>query len=239
MASLLEKPVLVFSAASMLRLAMLFYGQWQDQHSALKYTDIDYYVFTDASRYVHHGTSPYLRDTYRYTPLLAWVLTPTAWSEHWFSFGKALFAVGDILTGWLMILILQHSRQFSLGRATRYASIWLLNPMVATISTRGSSEGMLAFVTMLLLWTAVRGELALTGVLLGFAVHLKIYPFIYAVCLLWAMAPGPSKLEKLEVSKTIKETVDSLSALVTSGRLRLALSSALTLTALNTAMYLR
>lgn len=55
MASLFERPSLVFGAAIVLRAILLVYGAWQDAHSAVKYTDIDYMVFTDAARYVSKG----------------------------------------------------------------------------------------------------------------------------------------------------------------------------------------
>ncbi len=51
------------------RLIMLFYGNYQDTHSEVKYTDIDYSVYSDAARYVVNGTSPYRRETYRYQTL--------------------------------------------------------------------------------------------------------------------------------------------------------------------------
>jgi len=175
----------VFTASIVLRAVLLVYGHFQDTYSPLKYTDIDYYVFTDAARYVFHGRSPYLRDTYRYTPLLSWLLLPTAWSGWWFMFGKILFALADVVAGWIMYTILNRSKNMTSGRAIRFASLWLLNPMVAQISTRGSSEGLLGVIVMILLWTALQKKFFLAGCVLGFAVHFKIYPFIYGVSILW------------------------------------------------------
>ncbi|KAG2163276.1 hypothetical protein JADG_003015 [Aureobasidium aubasidani] len=131
---------LIFSISILLRAVLLLWGEYQDAHSPLKYTDIDYLVFTDASRYVYHNQSPYLRDTYRYTPLLAWLLYPTAWGNRWFCFGKAVFAAGDIVTGYLIFDLLK-KQGMEKAKAMGFSCIWLLNPMVANISTRGSSEG--------------------------------------------------------------------------------------------------
>lgn len=173
---------LVFTAALLLRVILLFYGIYQDAHSALKYTDIDYYVFTDAARSVSQGGSPYDRATYRYTPLLAWILLPTSWSGRnglWFHSGKALFAASDLIAGWF-ILILLKKQGLEKSKALKYASVWLLNPMVANISTRGSSEGLLCVLVMANLWAFETGRIALAGILLGLSVHFKIYPFIYS-----------------------------------------------------------
>jgi hypothetical protein len=112
----------------LLRLLLIAYGIYHDAHSPLKYTDVDYYVFTDAAQFMHQGKSPYLRETYRYTPILAWMLIPTAWPGC-FSWGKLMFALGDVAAGWIMILILRQ-RGMNHARSLKYASIWLLNPMV-------------------------------------------------------------------------------------------------------------
>jgi len=145
--SVLSSPSAVFISAFLLRAILLVYGIYQDSVSALKYTDIDYYVFTDAARAVSVQSSPYDRATYRYTPLLAWILLPTTWGGLWFHFGKALFALSDLIAGWLILTLLE-KRGLDKQYALKYASVWLLNPMVANISTRGSSEGLLCVLVM-------------------------------------------------------------------------------------------
>lgn len=248
-----KSPLLVIASSILLRLLLLLWGHYQDTHSPLKYTDIDYLVFTDASRYLARARSPYDRATYRYTPLLAWLLYPTVWGGLWFEFGKVLFAVGDVVTGVLVFLILSSRRSGGGGgggggqgkvgsmggiggmeteKALRYASIWLLNPMVANISTRGSSEGLLAVIVTALLWAVLRGHVRLAGVLLGLAVHFKIYPFIYAASVFWYLdgARGGGGVQDGTGWGRVRRFVNK-------ERCRLALYSAVTFMGLNVAMY--
>ncbi|KAL3427462.1 GPI mannosyltransferase (FHA domain-containing protein) [Phlyctema vagabunda] len=232
-----SSPGLVFSAAIALRVVLFFYGLWQDANSPLKYTDIDYVVFTDAARYTAFGHSPYDRETYRYTPLLAWMLLPTTWSSTWFSFGKVLFAVGDIVAGWLIVLVLRSSQGMSTERALKFASIWLLNPMVATISTRGSSEGLLGVMVIALLWAITQKRIILAGGLLGLGVHFKIYPFIYAPSIIWWL--DDSQISKKSSTKKTKNSdlSSQVLAFINADRIKLTLTSLATFVALNTIMY--
>ena len=44
------KSVIIFS--TLLRITLTFYSEWHDKHAVVKYTDIDYHVFTDAARFL-------------------------------------------------------------------------------------------------------------------------------------------------------------------------------------------
>ncbi|KIX93848.1 uncharacterized protein Z520_10473 [Fonsecaea multimorphosa CBS 102226] len=225
--SLLSSRISVFTSAFLLRAVLLVYGIYQDSVSALKYTDIDYYVFTDAARAVSRHASPYDRATYRYTPLLAWILLPTSWGGLWFHFGKALFALSDLIAGWLILRLLKRQ---GLGeqRALRYAAVWLLNPMVANISTRGSSEGLLCVLVMALLWAFETKKTVLSGLLLGMCVHFKIYPFIYGASMLWALETS---------SSSTTNTLQVVFQFFNESRVLLLLTSISTFAALNLLMY--
>ncbi|EUC38840.1 glycosyltransferase family 50 protein [Bipolaris zeicola 26-R-13] len=238
LSSFFRSPILVFTTSIVLRAVFLIYGLWQDANSPMKYTDIDYYVFTDAARYISRGQPPYARDTYRYTPLLAWLIYPTVWSgKFWFSFGKILFAVGDVATGWMMFRILKEYKKMGDERALKFASIWLLNPMVATISTRGSSEGLLGVFVTALLWAVLAKKVPLAGFLLGFAVHFKIYPFIYAVSIVWFLDETQFRSTKSVASQPSRSLFGQIQAFITLPRLSLAFYSLITFTVLNLAMY--
>lgn len=222
----------LFTISLFLRLALLFYGLYQDAHSALKYTDIDYLVFTDASRFVAEGSSPYARDTYRYTPLLAWLLLPTV---RFSAFGKLVFAAADLLAGWLILRVLRR-RGMDEATAGGFSALWLWNPMVATISTRGSSEGLLGVLTMGLLWAVERRKLSLAAIILGLSVHFKIYPFIYAPAIVWWM--DDARLGKETKAATHASSYkEAVSNFFTPDRLKFGLLSLITFMILNLIMF--
>ena len=160
-----------------IRAALFFYGVWQDNNLNVKFTDVDYYVFSDAARFVWNGQSPFNRDTYRYTPILSFLLLPNEIVGQ--SFGKLLFMAADILCGLLMYYNL--CKYFSPRKSTLLSCLWLLNPMVFTISTRGNAESLLCFFILLTFHLVSSNRISLAAIVFGFTVHFKIFPVIYSI----------------------------------------------------------
>lgn len=195
--------------------------------------------------------SPYTRETFRYTPLLALLVTPNGWLLP--SFGKYIFALCDIINGILIYRLLKTeilpaastaTRNATLDKgnakgqgaehagqsaecmiersATLYSAVHLLNPLVFSISTRGSSESVLSLFVLLTLYAAMKGRWDLASVLLGLSTHWKIYPVVYGISCLGVVG-GSQEGGAAKESRTWKEYVKTI---VNKRTLRFAVVSA-------------
>ena len=172
-----------FILAFLLRFVLFAYGIWQDANFALKYTDIDYYVYTDAAAHVAKGETPFMRATYRYTPVLAYLLWPTH-VPLLFSFGKVLFIFADLCIGLLLYKILIMRGQ-SAKVALKFVTFgWLFNPISFTISTRGNADPLVGFLCLLTIYLLMQKRVVAGALVYGFAVHFKIYPIVYVPAIL-------------------------------------------------------
>lgn len=165
---------LLLSISLIARVGICLYGIYQDNNFQVRFTDIDYFVFHDAAFYVFNNKSPFLRDTYRYTPLLSWLILP----NHWFNcfhFSKFIFIVSDLLVGAIIYKFLNPDKNKILS------TIWLLNPIVMIISTRGNAETLLCLFILSSLFFLNLDWYFVSAVLLGLSIHFKIYPIIYSL----------------------------------------------------------
>lgn len=217
------KAIVVLSI--LLRIGFFLFGLYQDTYMTVKYTDIDYLVFSDASNYVYNGQSPYERETYRYTPLLAWFLVPNSYGGLWYHFGKFIFMFSDLITGFIIMSLLK-LKTTSNNKIAILSSIWLLNPMVITISTRGSSESLLTVMIMAFIYFLTKRSFKMSAVWLGLAIHFKIYPIIYLPSVLLYL----TKFNKPFVNMPVLNWLNI-------GNLTYLLITLITLTILNVIMY--
>ncbi|KRT81208.1 hypothetical protein AMK59_5182 [Oryctes borbonicus] len=194
----------------LIRILFVIYGTYQDATSTVPYTDIDYKVFTDASRHMLNNRSPYARHTYRYPPLLAMILIPNLLLHH--AFGKFLFCLFDILVAILIKKIVEtnllkheymkrkeiHDARTLIGYDAKQKRIlqnskfnlkinycvilWLYNPMTITISTRGNCDAIPTFLVLLTLYLLQNKEMYfLSGIAHGLSVYMRLYPLIYSL----------------------------------------------------------
>lgn len=184
--------------AFLLRICLIAYGEWQDKNMVVKYTDIDYHVFTDAARHIMEGNSPYLRPTYRYTPLLAVFVTPNI-SLH-MCFGKVLFVLFDVLAGYLLYKILC-VRGCSDSRAVVTSWLWLFNPLPLTVSTRGNAESIMAVLVLASIYFVLVKNVPVAAIFFALSVHFKIFPIIYGLPLVLLVGDAAYNSKKPNVPR--------------------------------------
>ena len=198
-------------------LVALFFPALFDHGVGVQYTDVDYYVFTDAAQLVQDGRSPYERHTYRYTPFLAALLAMFGNSMTISS--RLLFCLADALCGYIILKLRWVSRrtkkqkcsegnieseEHEQGTVAPSDSLWwLYNPLSINICTRGSAESLVVLLPVLSCVAVatlfsfdgagnkdnnggrtqhkIIFQSILCGILLGIAVHMKIYPIIYTL----------------------------------------------------------
>ncbi|CAK4098730.1 unnamed protein product [Aphanomyces euteiches] len=171
----------IFAIGLVVRLAFVLWAEYQDRTMPVKYTDVDYDVYTDASREVVQGNSPFDRTTYRYTPLLAYMLLPNIYvHEAW---GKLLFVASDMVVGYLLYAILK-LRSLPESSAINYTMWWLYHPFSVNISTRGNADTIVVLLCLLTIYFLMKKQLVLSAIFYGLAVHFKIYPIVYALSFL-------------------------------------------------------
>ncbi len=135
------------------------------------------------------------RATYRYSPLLALLLIPNVWLAQ---FGKHIFAICDVLATIFAALILEiwlgERRDGSLNRtrtpialSTRACMLWsltfLLSPLAVNMSTRGSADSVIVVLLFALLYCLLARRHAAAAILYGLAVHMRVYPIVFAPAL--------------------------------------------------------
>ena len=170
-------PVYVFAAALLVRLGAIAFGEAYDRYFAVKYTDVDYKVFTDAARLLAEGRSPYLRPTYRYTPLLACLMVPNVVLHG--ACGKVLFALADLLVGVLVFRYVRERDGATRARAATLAAVWLFNPLSINMSSRGSADSLVGAMLLAMLYALLHRSDAGAGAIYGLAVHFRLYPAVY------------------------------------------------------------
>ena len=145
----------IYGLSIIVRVVLLSLGCYIDNlQESVKYTDIDYIVFTQAGIHLVNGKSPYDQETYRYSPILALFMIPNG-AIVWF--GKVLFCIADVYIVQIVDSLLKDvaDEVFEVDRSRVHECreyihfLWSVNPFSSNIASRGSAD---SISSLLLLW---------------------------------------------------------------------------------------
>lgn len=186
----------------LVRVGIILYSEWHDNNFNVPFTDVDYKVFSDAARYVANGESPYKRHTYRYPPILAWLLVPNVVFPIW---GKIFFSLVDVFSS-ILYEKLMKVQQFSDLVSLRCAQAWIFNPISIIISTRGNSDSLIGLSVLLSVFFLLKHKPSLAGLFLALSIHLRLYPIIFSLPMYLAASskPDSSNTFTQKISNSVK-----------------------------------
>lgn len=174
-----QTPERLLGYGLLVRTALLIYAIAHDHYvDHIKFTDIDYKVFTNGSKALLEGDSPYRDTEFRYPPIVALIFTPNRIINE--NFGKLMLIIVDIISGRLLYM-LNVCQGTSRAHSKLYLILWLFNPLTLAISTRGSFEPIINLSILWSLWSLVGRNYFQAGLLYGLSIHLKMYPIIYGL----------------------------------------------------------
>jgi hypothetical protein len=103
--------------------------------------------------------------------------------------GKVLFCIADLVAADIVWSLVAADHGEQTGWPALCAALWLFNPLTAAVSTRGNAEALIAVAVLAALWRLRCGRFVSAGVAYGIAVHLKLYPIIYALPTVLHLSP--------------------------------------------------
>lgn len=166
------------------------------------------------------------------------MLLPNLWWSK--IFGKLVFLACDLVIGVLLLEVLKHllksrkeaNAEVIDSEAMFYTLFWLFNPIAMNVSTRGNAESVIgALVVLTLYLVLVKRSVVLSGIVYGLAVHVKIYPVVYALALFLFVDSGSS------ASTGSFRSLLSLKTFFNKQRLTFALTTAATVIGLTGVFY--
>lgn len=99
-----------------------------------------------------------------------------------YSFGKCIFSLCDVLCGILVFQIFKN-QGIETRKNLRLTSLWVFNPYVIYLSTRGSADSLECLFVFLTVFLILKGKIAFSAIVFGISVHFKLYPIVYSLAL--------------------------------------------------------